>query len=166
MGPGDPALVSRVANAISAAIEGLAQKEPDAEPAVFNIVSCKQTPTVFQKGMCQASKSNAARAVRWVKALAGVEYWRSFSGLVRAFTLSRAATNWAQLEGRADTVVLFSDAAPAWGGIFKSRLQLGAIRQLNRERFLVLHTVGLGESYASRYLESLARQNAGEYVGD
>ena len=149
------------------AIGTLSDKDSDERGvASFNVVVYAADVRVFKEGkMIPASKRNKERAFEWIDSLEAVGATNIFDALEQAFQIIGTRKAKKQLEKGADTIFLMTDGQPNRGKITDPELIRHEIAKMNRDRRITINTIGVGEGHAAEFLEKLAAENHGEYLG-
>jgi len=143
-----------------------AEDEDERGPSSFNIVAYAATVTVFQEGkMVPATKANKEKAFAWIQALRAEGATNIFDALERAFEIVDTRRASKQMDKGADTIFLMTDGEPNRGKIVDPLLICAEIAKMNRERKITLHAIGVGKDHKRDFLERLASENQGEYLG-
>jgi len=138
------------------------------DDAVFNVIVYSESYSAWSDGMEGASKRNKAKAHRYVDALTPNGVTNLADPLDEAFDRAGlpVLAEWKkQREMAVDTIFLLSDGDPNRGRIARLDDLLADVAARNPPGLVTIHCVGIGESAGSSFLQELARQNRGRYVG-
>ena len=128
---------------VAGAIEGLADEQ------LFGIVYFEDTPHVWQDELVPATEETRAEAATFIKKVEGGGGTGIKQALELAFGLGP------------ETVVLVTDGEPTDASPDDILRRLG---ELNSERVVVVHAVGVGEDHDASFMRAVADQNGGEYL--
>jgi len=150
----------------------------------FNILSFATEVDPWKKELVRANVLNKSSADSWVtrlRALGGRSGERLYrAGLRSAANLEAGKTNtYAALmtalgvdedgdetedyESELDTIFFLSDGRPSEGRFTDPEDILREVREVNRLRRIVIHTIGIGD-FQKGFLERLATENGGVFV--
>ena len=140
--------------------------------AKFNMISFDSTITVWKEGMMDASEKNVDEALQWVRALKPKGSTYIDGALRTAFRMAGlGAVDKAYGDVNIDTIVLLSDGAPTDSGspgkqaiLMDDEIILQHVREWNRYKRVVIHTIGVDMLPYIEFLKKLAAENGGKYV--
>lgn len=149
------------------AIRALSADDTDERgPSSFNIVTYAAEVGVFREGkMVPATKANKDKAFQWIEGLTALGATNIFDALEQAFAIVDTRRMAKQLAQGADTIFLMTDGEPNRGKIVDPDQIRAEVRKLNRDRKITIHAIGVGKDHNRAFLERLAVENHGQYLG-
>ena len=150
------------------ALQGLsAVDEDDRGAATFNIVAFSTKTTVFKQGsMVVATKRNKEKAKKWIESnIRPQNETDVFAGIEKAFNVISATKEKKNMAKGADTMFVMTDGSPTTGKFVDPNLILAEVARMNKIRQLSIHTIGVGKNHAKGFLQRLAADNHGQYIG-
>ncbi len=142
------------------------------ETAKFNMIAFDSTIKVWRDSMMDASPKNVDDALKWVRTLKPKGSTYIDGALRTAFRMAGlGAVDQAYEDVNIDTIVLLSDGAPTDSGapgkqatLMDDEIILQHVREWNRYKRVVIHTVGVDMLPYIEFLKKLAAENGGKYV--
>jgi hypothetical protein len=137
------------------------------DKARFNILVYSESYRAWGTGMQEAGGRTKAAAHRFVDELSPNGTTNICDPLEAALAVAGVApfAEPGKDEQAVDTIFLLSDGDPNRGRVSGLDDLLAAFTTHNLESWITVHAVGIGEAAGSSFLENLAAQNGGRYVG-
>ncbi len=137
--------------------------------AQFNMIFYANTPEKWKANLVVASPANKAAAIAFIEDLKPTSMTNIYDSLEMAFNMAMnghgnvvySDKNYRQ---SVDTIYLMSDGAPNMGQITDTSEILAKIREMNRLRKIIIHTIGVGREQVEGFMRALAEENGGKFV--
>jgi HEAT repeat protein len=145
--------------------------------SLFNIIHYNSEVKPYSPNMVKVSKGQKVKVYRFIDGLQPVGMTNIHDALMKTFTMSgegqRARKK--NYKGSVDTIYFLTDGYATAGSVMEPDQILAAVREANRTRKIVIHTIGIysvgdGQNRPDpnvrrwkRFLEQLAKQNGGRH---
>ncbi len=142
--------------------------------SAFTVYAFHDTVSKWKPGLVKATAAAKDEVRAWVGSLGAASWTNTYAAMEEAIRASAAdpRNNMGEdYAAVADTIFLLTDGAPTTpgGGLRDAKGNpewqrvLGAVRDWNREKRVVIHAVGVGPEINGEFLSALARENGGEF---
>ncbi|MEK7867435.1 MAG: HEAT repeat domain-containing protein [Planctomycetota bacterium] len=137
--------------------------------AQFNMIFYANAPEKWKANLVSASPANKAAAIAYIEKLEPTSATNIFDSLEMAFNMAmnghgNVVYSDQNYKKSVDTIYLMSDGAPNMGQITDPTEILAKIREMNRLRKIIIHSIGVGRDQVESFMKSLAEENGGKYV--
>ncbi len=135
------------------------------DDALFNVVFYNRDMDVLQpKGLVKATKEHKDAAIKFLAAIEPEGVTNTFDTLEKCLDWFGKGGGDKNFTERADTFFLLSDGFPSAGQIVDPDAIRAEFKRRNLDRHVVLHTIGVGEDAADKFMKGLAEDNGGQFV--
>ena len=118
--------------------------------ATFTLVTFSDTAKYWKEELVEPTSTSTSAASLFVEGLDSSGGTAAMKGLEAAFAVHGA-----------DTMFFLSDGYPSDAS---ADTILEKVRELNKERHLVIHAIGVGDDKDEQFMRGLAGQNGGTYA--
>jgi hypothetical protein len=140
--------------------------------ATFNVIFYNDKFEVWSEKMQMATPANKKKVYDYIDQQSAAGRTNIFDPLEKAFGIATSGPKaggagdprYASSMGGADTFFLLSDGSPNAGRIPDAGGILAEVRNINKLRKVVIHTVAVGGAYNPQFMERLAKENGGRCV--
>lgn len=148
------------------AIQGLS------EDTKFNVIFYSHDYQIWVEDALEfATPANKKKAIEFVEKLEPEGQTNIFDPTEKAFLLqdlkdpkAKKGDDLGAFKGGVDTIYLMSDGLPNRGRITDGNGICEKIKEMNRDRKLVIHTIAVGKGSDPKFMERLAKENGGKFV--
>ncbi|MEQ8768361.1 MAG: HEAT repeat domain-containing protein [Planctomycetota bacterium] len=134
------------------------------EDSTFNMIFYNHTVSAWQPRMVAANKKNKNEALEKILGVKAEGATNIFEALELGFSMAGMGLSDRYYPAAIDTIFFLTDGEPTAGRLQEKPAILEEIERQNRYKKVELHCIGMGILHDRNFLQSLARQNAGQYV--
>ncbi len=130
--------------------------------ALFNVIAYNDVVFRWQEKIQKADPKTKEKSFEWLDSLQACSATNIYDSLELAFQVVRPGVKDKYYDQSADTIVFLSDGGPTAGRSTDCDEILRQVREWNKTKKVVLHTIGIGKQLNQSFMKALAEQNFGE----
>ncbi len=138
----------------------------------FNVIFYNQDYMIWlEEGLAVANPKTKRDAIAFIDKLEPEGATNIFDPTEKGFLIqerkdprAKRDPDIGRIKGGVDTVYLLSDGHPNNGRITEPGAILAKVKEMNRVRKIVIHTIGVGSAINVNFMRSLAEDNGGTFV--
>lgn len=142
------------------------------EDTKFNVIFYSHDYQIWVEDALElATPANKKKAIEFVEKLEPEGQTNIFDPTEKAFLLqdlkdpkAKKDNELGAFKGGVDTIYLMSDGLPNRGRITDGNGICEKIKEMNRDRKIVIHTIAVGKGSDPKFMERLATENGGKFV--